>query len=790
MVMKINKMLLVLIVMFLASRADCEDVPVTNDAPAVESAESVSAPAPVKKVTAVEVRGNKSIAQTVILSKIKIRAGGEYSTNVISDDIKRLNETGFFSDISIDTEDFEGGLKVIIFVTEKPILEKIIFSGNFSRIIREEKLKEMVQSQEGQYLDPVVLKEDINSIKDAFIKKGYSRAVIDYTVENKSEVNKAVLKIKIGAGVRIRIKKIDIRGNKNFKKSRLVKVIKTRASALFSSGFYKEDLLRDDIERLRSFYHKEGFTDVQVDYEAGAESKTGLMFVTIRINEGKKYIVGEVFIKENTVFSEVEIKKSLKVIAANKVFSSEGMREDIANIQSIYFDKGYIFTQINESTYFNSDTGKVDVTYVINEGAVAYVDKVRIRGNIKTKDVVIRRELRIYPGDRFDGSKLKRSKERLQNLGFFEEVSYDLESSGAREPNKRDLVVDVKESKTGEFSFGGGYSTVDKLIGFVEVAQKNFDWKNFPYFTGGGQDLRLRAELGSISRNMELSFTEPWMFDYPVSFGFDAYRRVRDREGDIGYGYSEKRTGGDLRLGKEVSEYLRADMMYRLEEVDISNVSSVASQALIDERGKNVISSLQFGLSQDTRDNVFIPSRGYILAGNLEIAGGPLLGDKDFIKWTNRASKYFSLINSSVLELRMNSGLINAYSNSSKVPIYERFYAGGAYTIRGYHERIIGPYDPASKDPIGGEAMLIGNIEYLYPVVNPIKAAVFYDVGNVWEKISNFASGGYKAGFGFGVRLKTPIGPVRLDYGWPLNKEQNETTKGKGRFHFSLSHNF
>lgn len=743
-----------------------------------------------KKVSAIEVKGNKSISTTVILSKIKTRVGMDYSTNIISDDIKRLNELGYFSDIKIDTEDYQGGLKVFIIVVEKSLVGKIVFKGYFSRIIREEKLRETIKLKEGQYLDEAQLKEDIRTIKDLCVKKGYSQVEITHKSELNAQTNKITLTITVEPGKRIRIRKVDLRGNTVFKSKRLLKLIKSRKAAIFASGFYKEELLKDDIERLKSFYRKEGYTDVKVDYETGHDAHKGWMFLIFTINEGRKYVVGQVYAKDTTVFSAEEIKKSLKVISPGKVFSPEAMHEDAATIQSLYFDKGYIFAQINEASYLNPENDKVDVTYSIEEGAVGYVDKIKIRGNVRTKDVVIRRELRIFPGERFDGGKLKRSKERLQNLGFFEEVSYDIEPSLTGEPGKRDLIVDIKESKTGEFSFGGGYSSVDKVIGFIEIAQKNFDWKNFPYFTGGGQDLRLRAELGSISQNFELSFTEPWMWNYPVAFGFDAYSRERDRETDVGYGYNEKRSGGDLRVGRELAEYLRGDAMYRIEEVDISRVSDNATSDLKKEIGANVISAFQLGLTRDTRDNIFSPSQGYVLAGNIEVAGGPLGGDKDFTKFTVTASKYFGLIKSSTIEFRLRGGAAGAYGNSQEVPIYERFYAGGAYTIRGYHERKVGPIDTVSKDPIGGEAMLIGNIEYLYPLMDILKAALFYDMGNVWSKVDDFGSSGYKTGVGLGVRLKTPIGPLRLDYGFPLNKEPGEPDKGTGKFHFSLSHGF
>jgi outer membrane protein insertion porin family len=483
-----------------------------------------------------------------------------------------------------------------------------------------------------------------------------------------------------------------------------------------------------------------------------------------------------------------DIQSQLKSCVTGNVFSQEALKEDIANIQSLYFDKGYIMVQVQETTFVNPETGRVDITYLIAENQVAYVDQVKVRGNIKTKDIVVRREMRLRPGDRFDGGKLKRSKERLQNLGFFEEVSYDIQDTPV--PDKKDLVVEVKESKTGSFSFGGGYSTVDEFIGFVEVEQKNFDWRNFPYFTGAGQDLKMRVAMGSISNSYNLSFTEPWLFDYPISFGFDLYKREHKRESDIGYGYDESVTGGDIRLGKELSEYVRESLVYRLDSIEITNITDNATSDLKKEYGTNLISSLEYGLSYDSRDNIFDPLRGDYITGSLEDAGGPFGGDKDFWKFFTRASHYFPLFRGSVLEMRGRLGLVKAYGDSKDVPIYERFFAGGAYTIRGYQERKIGPIDSASEDPLGGEAIVVGNLEYTYPLFSFLKVATFWDIGNVWEKAGDIGTGGYKSGVGLGVRIKTPIGPLMLDYGIPLNKEPGEDKRGDGRFHFSMSHGF
>ncbi len=739
-----------------------------------------------KTVKAILLKGNKTISNDVALSKIKTRVGQQYLQNVISDDLKRLYNTGYFSDVSVDREEYSGGFKVIFYLTEKPIIEKISF--NRTKRFREKQLRDKIKSKEGGFLDEKILKDDIKEIQDLYQQKGFSLAAAAYKTEVNQTTNKAKLNFEINEGARQFIKRIIIKGNKAFKAGRIIKLIKSRNKWLFNSGFLKEDVLKEDMEKIKSYYQREGFLDAEVSFKTEKARKSGII-VTIIIVEGKKYLVGNVEITGNAVFTKEEIFKVIKESLPQKAYSKEKSEVDKANIQSLYFDKGYISAQVVETSSLDPQTGKVDLTFNIKEGGIAYVDRIRIQGNIKTKDKVIRRELRIFPGEKFDGEKLRRSKDRLRNLGYFEEVSYDIEPGSAE--NKKDLVVDVKEAKTGAFSFGGGYSSVEQVVGFVEVEQKNFDIFNFPTFTGAGQDLKLHGELGTIRQDAYLSFTEPWLFDWPLSFGFDGYRTVHKRESDVGYGYDEKRLGGDLRFGKDLTEYLHAGLKYTLEEITISNINDSASNELKKEAGKNKISKLGFGLTQDNRDNVFDPTKGLLLDGLFEIAGGFLSGDKNFSRFTGKGSYDVPLLFNSVLEFRLRVGIVDAFGDSDDVPIYERFFAGGAYTIRGYEERKVGPLDSATSDPIGGNSMVIGNIEYTVPLMEYIKVAGFFDSGNVWSKVNDIGKGGYKSGYGLGLRIKTPIGPIRLDYGFPLNKEAGEETRAKeGRFYFSMSHGF
>jgi len=740
-----------------------------------------------KKVKEIKIINNKSVSSATIRSKLKTSEGIVFSQNALSEDLKRLYDTGFFEDIVIDVEEDEDGYIVSFMVLEKPVIEAIIFEGN--KTIKEKKLREEIASREDDMLDRSKLNRDLIAIRKLYESQGFQLANVDYDVHVDEDLNRANLKFRISEKQRIKVKSIEYFGNYTMPDSELKRIVVTKTEFLFfiQPGYFKAEDFDADIERIGVYYRDKGFLDVKVTPELDYSEDGTEMHIAINIEEGKRYLVGDIEILGNDRFDEYDIREELET-ESGKYFSESMVIEDRTNIQQYYFDRGYMDCDIDIDRSLNPPTGDIDITYRISEGELIYIDKVKIRGNTKTRDIIIRRELRAYPGEAFNGAEIRRSKERLYNLGFFEEVVFDTEPG--RGPDKKDLLVTVKEAKTGEFSFGGGYSSVDKLLGFMQINQKNFDIMSIPAFTGGGQNLNVRAELGSIRQNYILSWTDPWIFGYPLLFGFDVFQTEHKATTDIGYYFSEKRRGGDVRFGKEFTEYFRGDAMYKLEEIDISDIPDNAAEAIKEEEGENWLSRAILSLKYDTRDNVFIPTRGFIVGTTVENCGGPFGGSKDFVKYGFGGTTYFNFFDKKlVLQLSTSLHFADSYGDTDKLPIYERYYAGGASSIRGYKERHVSPRDDDTDNPIGGNVRYLNTAEAQFPLVEKmIKGAVFVDAGEVWKDPSDTFTSNLKFGTGVGVRVKTPLGPVKLDYAWPLS--DNYDDEKKPRFYFSMSHGF
>ena len=741
------------------------------------------------RLLAVDASGAKTVAKETILAKVQSKPGGSYQNAVVSEDIRRLFALGYFTDVRADVEKLPEGLKLVFLVKEKPTISDIHLDGN--RVLPKAKALELFAVHQGQLYDARKVKEGIDLVHAEYARKGYSEATLVSRVDANEAANTVALSLLVDEGPRMRISQILVEGNQAFSDRKIRSVLKTKRRQWFLPGVYNEQVLQEDLDRIREFYRKYGYQDIAVTETTYRDPSGRGLIIHVKLTEGLQHRVGRVALDGTVLFPEREL---LQVIALKPggVYSDAAVQEDLRRVKQYYGDRGYIHANVTPDPQLDQATKRVNLTYHITEHELVYVHRVEIQGNLRTKDVVIRRELRIYPGEPFNGASIRKSIERLNNLGYFEEANVATEPT--KVADREDLIVQVKEAKTGSFSFGGGFSSVDRLVGLVELEQRNFDWRNIPQFTGAGEDLRFRVEIGSTRRSFDLSFTEPWIFGYPLSFGIDAYNRTQLRSGNLGLGYEEQQRGGGIRLGKDFTDLVNGTLNYQLFRTEISNIDAAASADLKAEQGRNIISEVGTSLSRDSRDNRFDPTHGLFLFTSADLAGSVVGGDKKFFRLQGGASYYVPHYDRFVFESRVRAGIVDAYGGSNEVPIFERFFSGGSGTIRGFRERRVGPRDPNTNDPIGGEATALGTVEEVMTMIKDergrsiLKGSVFLDVGNVWRRVSEFG-GSFKAGAGVGARVNTPIGPVRLDIGFPVSPMENGESR-KPRFHFNVSRSF
>lgn len=729
----------------------------------------------------VQVKGNQIVSTNTILSKIKSQKGAPLRQETVNEDIKRLYATGFFQDIRMEVEEQPQGYRLIIAVEEKPIIRRIEITG-FNEF-KEEKLRKAIKLIEGQILDRKVVKEGEEAIRKMYADKGYRFIDVKSSIEVNPQTKEAVIRFQVLEGDKFRIKEISFEGVTAFPEKKLRKLMKTKKRKLFSSGVFKEENFQKDLERIRLFYQQEGYLDVKVVPQFDYNQEKQQIFITLQIEEGQHYVTGEVRIAGNKIFPESEIWQKLEMLPG-LTYSQYYLFQDIEKMRDFYYEQGYMDARIVPDIQLNQDTGKVDVTYEIQEGDLSFVEKVVIRGNTKTKDIVIRRELRIRPGERFDGEKINKSKQRLENLGYFEEVTYDTEPVPSA-PNRKDIVFRVKEKRTGELSFGGGVSSVDRFVGFAEISQRNFDLWNPPRFTGGGQSLSLRARLGSYAQDFSINFVEPYLFNKPVSFGTDIFNLRRD---DRNVDFEQERRGVSLTLSRLFKDVLRLGTGYTLERVELDGISADAPSTVRNFEGVNWLSRVRFFSSYDTRDNIFNPTKGFLANISTDLVGSFLGGDQDFYSVSAGITKYWSIFKKHLLEGRVQLATAQAFGDSDEVPIFDRFFAGGLGSVRGYNYRRVGPIEGGNA--VGGETLALLSLEYTFPIphLDAFRGSLFIDTGHVNRDSYKIDGSGFAVSVGPGIKIKTPIGPVAFYYGLPI--ANRDTEDRNGRFEFSLSRGF
>ncbi|MFC1644364.1 outer membrane protein assembly factor BamA, partial [Candidatus Omnitrophota bacterium] len=591
-------------------------------------------------VVDIQIKGNYAVSTASVLSRIKIKPGDVFAESALNKELKRLYAMGYFSDVFVETQERPEGIVVVFTVVEKPIIGKIEFRGNAR--IKSDRLSKKLSTEEGVLLDFNLLARDVAEIRTSYVEEGYSKVKVDYRIETDPDTGEATVVFMIDEGYPLKIRSINFEGNESIPDDELMKYMTTKTAWWFiRKGAFDEDKFQSDLDRITSVYRSKGFLDARLTSRTEYSADGKEMDLTVVVDEGRQYLIGTVEIQGELVFPKLEIRDLINARPGDP-FDYQEIKTDMDNIRALYYDRGYMNADIDLSQKYNPATDRMDLMYNIQAHEQVYVGMINIIGNTKTKDKVIRRELRVYPGEKYDGEKLKKSKERIYNLGFFEDVYFETVPTDKKDV--KDLNVTVKETKTGEFSFGGGYSSVDAFLGFVQITQRNFDILNFPTFTGSGQNLTIRAELGSAKNTFLLSWTDPWIFDFPYLFGFDVYRQEHKKFGLSGYGYDEARTGGDLRLGKDITDELNTGLIYNLEEVRISDIPDNATNDLRKEAGKNWISRVTWTTTYDIRNNKYSPTKGLLTGISLENAGGFIGGDKEFLKGFAHASFYHSII--------------------------------------------------------------------------------------------------------------------------------------------------
>jgi outer membrane protein insertion porin family len=709
-------------------------------------------------INAIEIAGLKRIDASAVKAKITQKQGEPISQEKTNDDIKNIFKMGYFDDVRAEIESFEGGVKLIYVVKEKPTIVKIDLQGNDE--FDDTKLREKLTISTGAIADAVLIQDNANKLRAFYEEEGYWLSRIIPVIKNLS-ADEVSLTYQIEEGPKIKIRKIVTEGNKALSAGKIKGVMETKEWWLFSfitsSGYYQKERMEMDVERIRDLYFNNGYIKVVIGEPAIrlTEDKKG-MTITIPVSEGDQYRVSSISLSGNKVFSDDVIRKRISM-APEKPFSKGTLRKDILSISELYSESGYALITVTPDLVPDENNKLVQVALKIDEGEKYRIGRIEISGNTKTRDKVIRREVRLDEGDVFNSSLLKRSYERINNLNFFETV--ELVPKPHPEEKLVDVDIKVKERPTGFFSIGGGYSSVEKFIAMIELTQGNL--------FGRGQFIKLRAELGGRTTYYDITFRDPWFLDKPLSFSTNVYKISKEYPE-----YDKEATGFGMSLGKRFREYWWGELAYNFENAKISNVDEDdpdVSDIIKDQIGTSTTSSITPSLTRDSRDNYLDPSKGSRNSIYTTFAG--LGGSNKFFKGEADSAWFFPLGSTTVM-LRGRLGYAAGFGGE-ELPLYERFYVGGINTVRGLGYGDAGPKDD-DGDPIGGTEELIFNIEYIFPLISEIrlKGVVFFDAGNSYENFKNFGDLRYTTGAG--VRWISPVGPVRIEWGYNLDKKPGE----------------
>lgn len=745
-------------------------------------------------ISGIQVEGNRSVDQSLIINMSGLLVGAELRPNLIQEAIRRIYAMNLFSDVLMEAEESEQGVGITITVKEFPRAGEVEISGN--KKIKTEDVQEKMNISAGKVVTPVDVKAAVDGVKSFYDEKGYLSARIESELAGTHVPGEIILKLKIDEGKKVKIKKIYVEGAKAFKASKIRKQMKNKEDRWWRGGEFTPEQYEEDKDKIIEFYKKKGYLDAQILSDSiwyGPEKRN--LFIRITLEEGQTYTFGQVSWEGNQLFPSEELDRLVK-FKKGDTYSQEKYEETLGEIYSLYGEDGYLYTQVEDKTSTRGNV--VNITYSITEGVPANVHYVNIEGNTKTKEKVIRRELSIFPGQRFRRSFLVRSLRDVMYLDYFSNVEPDYE---VLENGDIDLTIKVEEKPTGQFMFGAGYSARDKLVGNIGIG--------IPNLFGNGQNLKLNWDFGKRRNSVDFSFTEPWFKDTPTSVGFDVYR-INRKWTDA---YAEEKTGVGLRLGRRLrwpDNYFRVYWRYRWEQVRYYDFSLItvtdpetgeASQVyhpLKDISWPRNTATTSFTVVRDSRDLPQFATKGSVVSWNTEVGAELLGGHFSYHKHIFDGSYFLEAFWNIVFIAHMRAGVLDGRDGDSGALFWERFAPGGTDPdgmIRGYSDGSIGPRDAQGFER-RGRSLLVYNLEMQYPLVEQqMYLLAFADAGNAWltgRQMRPFALE-HKSdrdlfrSLGLGVRLVIPgMGVIGFDFGYGFDYPD----QGEWKPHFQFGTSF
>ncbi|MFK7849771.1 MAG: outer membrane protein assembly factor BamA [Akkermansiaceae bacterium] len=743
-----------------------------------------------KRVTEVSIqyRGAKTVDEARLRNLMSTKAGTVYRAERLDNDIKTLFESGLVDDIRFLAEEKGGGVRVIADVLTRPAINGVGFVGN--TVFSDQKLAKETKLKAGGSMSDSEILSARRNIEEYYQGYGYPDVLVSHRTQDTGQAGISDLIFVIDEGSKNEVRKIRFEGNNAFTTPELKKEMKTKEKGWFSwltkSGRFESTALADDLDAVLDYYRSNGYLRASSPGIRRDPVGDGRVDLVIPIDEGAKYTVNGVSFGKMSVFSPDDLYPSM-TLNGGDAYSSQRMRDDISTIRRFYGSRGYADAVVIPDIR-DAGPNMVDIKYQITEGSVYRVGRVNIQGNVKTKDKVIRREVPLKPGDWFNGVELETTKARLNNLQYFGDVQV---TGSTTSGGYRDVDIVVEERNTGSVGVGVGFSSIDNVVGFLNLEQSNFDIMNPWNFTGGGQRFSMSLRAGSERNEFTVSLVEPWFLDRKLQLGGDLFYRQSAFFSD---NYEQTNLGGSIFIRKPLTEKSSIKLQYTLEnvEVDLENNVSAFYRSQV-PGGDYLRSALSLSYLYDSRDSNITPRSGEKLDISMIFAGGVLGGDVETFTISALGSKYWNLKWDSIFSLNGEVAFVDGYNG--EVPVFERMFLGGGRTLRGFEFRDIGgPRDDGpggSYEVVGGQSLAFLTAEYTIPVIETIRAAVFYDVGFVNSGSWDISPDDVYSDVGLGLRIKLPISPVplALDYAIPVTSPDDEADQG-GQFNFYLNYEY